>query len=125
MFFFFFLFFSDASAIRNQSIEQQFMQRLVLWLRARFPDDSVGGFNPPSVSSKKSTIRPQRRAPTAPAPAAVFPVAGTPPPAMLKKRGSTVAEEVLAAAEGSPKTRKTGKNTSPASTQRVLSPLQP
>ncbi len=103
------------------------MQRLVLWLRARFPDDSVGGFNPapiPSSSSssaKKASLRPQRRAPTAPA--TPIPVATS--PAVLKKRSSTLSEDVAAVGEGSPKTRKTGKNTSPASTQRqVLSPVQ-
>jgi hypothetical protein len=120
----------DASAIRNQSVEQAFMQRLVLWIRSRFPDDCVGGFNPPAVApssaAKKSpsTIRPQRRAPVAPA--TPIPSAAT-PPAMLKKRGSTVAEDLSAIRGGSPgKTRKTGKNVSPASTQRAaLSPVQP
>jgi len=90
------------------------MERLVLWLRARFPDDSVGGFAPP----KKASLRPQRRAPATPV------VAIPTPEQKLKKRGSTLSEEaVLLAGEGSPKTRKTGKNTSPASTQRAaLSP---
>ena len=115
--------FDYASAIRNQPLEQDFMLRLVLWIRSRFPDDSVAGFAPAETSAaNKKSLRPQRRAPPAPVAAAA---ASTPPPPLLKKRASTLEECVTpSGGNASPgKSRKTGKSVSPNNSQRsALSP---
>jgi hypothetical protein len=123
---FFLLLSLDASALRNQSAEQAFMQRLVLWVRAAFPDDSVAGFAtmfgttaPVAVVAVPMTSgtpppRPPRRA---------TPRASSPP--QLKKRVSTLTDEQSAPQDSSSpgKSRKTGKNVSPSTTMtRMVAP---
>jgi hypothetical protein len=124
---FFFLFLElDASALRNQSAEQAFMQRLVLWVRAAFPDNSVAGFSTMFGTTAPVAVvvapmptgtpppRPPRRA---------TPRASSPP--QLKKRVSTLTDEQSAPQDSSSpgKSRKTGKNVSPSTTMtRMVAP---
>ncbi len=101
------------------------MQRLVLWVRASFPDDTVAGFatlfGTASATPAKGTPppRPSRRAPSSSA----TPRAASPP--QLKKRGSTLTDEQAAPRDASSpgKSRKTGKNVSPSTTMtRMVAP---
>ncbi len=102
------------------------MQRLVLWTRAKFPDDTVAGFSPSTspptpvaIAAPERPQRPQRRVS-----GASNVSGGSQSPPQLKKRLSALPEEMQAPPEESSpgKSRKTGKNVSPSNSMQRLPP---